>query len=105
MKVASISDPGRVRQLNEDSVHVDSGLGLLMVADGMGGHAGGEVASRIAVSTIAELLKNGLGNGDAGGLIRGAIGRAGDAIRARAEADPELHGMGTTLVLALCRGD
>ena len=76
-----------------------------MVADGMGGHAGGEVASRIAVSTIAGLLKSALGNGDAAGLIRAAIGQAGDAIRARAEAEPELHGMGTTLVLAICCGD
>ena len=105
MRVASITDTGRVRQLNEDSFYVDSGLGLLMVADGMGGHAGGEVASRIAVWTVAGALKDGLGNGNAGGVIRGAIGQAGDAIRARAQADPELYGMGTTLVLALCRGD
>jgi PPM family protein phosphatase len=105
MRVASITDPGRVRQLNEDSFYVDSGLGLLMVADGMGGHAGGEVASRIAITTIAEMLKTGLANGDADALIRGAIGQAGDAIRARAEEEPELHGMGTTLVLAVCGGD
>jgi serine/threonine protein phosphatase PrpC len=105
VRVASITDPGRVRRRNEDSLYVDSGLGLLMVADGMGGHAGGEVASRIAVSTIAETLKTGLASGDADGLIRGAIGQAGDAIRARAQAEPELYGMGTTLVLALCRGD
>ena len=105
MRVASITATGRVRQQNEDSFFVDSGLGLLIVADGMGGHAGGEVASSIAVATISGMLKTGLTSGDAGSLIRGAIEQAGEAIRARAETEPELYGMGTTLVLALCRGD
>ncbi|HTM52193.1 MAG TPA: protein phosphatase 2C domain-containing protein, partial [Bryobacteraceae bacterium] len=53
MKVASMTDQGRVRHSNQDSVFADVGMGLLIVADGMGGHKGGEVASRIAVETIS----------------------------------------------------
>jgi PPM family protein phosphatase len=105
MKVASMTDPGRVRKTHEDNFFADEALGLFIVADGMGGHAGGEVASRVAVATISELMKAGLTDGDADSLIRSAIDRANTAIRAQAEADPTLQGMGTTLVLAYCRGD
>src|SRR5260370_30903087 len=105
MKVASMTDAGLVRKTNEDSFFADARLGLLIVADGMGGHAGGEVASRVAVATISALLKAGTPDGNAGGLIRGAIEQANTAILAEAEADPALQGMGTTLVLAFCRGD
>jgi PPM family protein phosphatase len=108
MKVASMTDRGRVRKNNEDSFFADSGLGLLIVADGMGGHNGGEVASRIAVETIAGEIQARLGAGNGhdeiDGLIREAIGQANAQIRERAEGDPALDEMGTTLVLALCRG-
>jgi serine/threonine protein phosphatase PrpC len=105
MRVASRTDPGRVRRTNEDNFFADGGLGLLIVADGMGGHAGGEVASRVAIATISELMKARLTEADADSLIRSAIEEANTAIRAQAEADPKLQGMGTTLVLAFCRGD
>jgi serine/threonine protein phosphatase PrpC len=105
MRVASMTDPGRVRRSNEDSFFADGALGLFIVADGMGGHAGGEVASRVAIATIAELMKSRLTEADADGLIRSAIEQANTTIRAQAEADPTLQGMGTTLVLAFCRGD
>jgi serine/threonine protein phosphatase PrpC len=105
MKAASITDPGRVRRTNEDNLFADEALGLFIVADGMGGHAGGEVASRLAIATISELMKARLTEGDAESLIRSAIEQANALIHAQAEADPTLHGMGTTLVLALCRGD
>jgi serine/threonine protein phosphatase PrpC len=105
MKVASMSDQGKVRKTNEDSYFADSRLGLFIVADGMGGHAGGEVASRVAVATISELMLAGLEEDDSAALIRNAIEQANTAIRVQAEADPRLHGMGTTVVLAYCRGD
>ena len=105
MKVASLTDAGLVRKTNEDSLFADARLGLLIVADGMGGHAGGEVASRVAVTTISGLLKTGMPDGNAAGLIRGAIEQANIAILAEAEAHPALQGMGTTLVLAFCHGD
>src|SRR4051812_10321990 len=106
MKVASMTDPGLVRGSNEDCCFADGHLGLLIVADGMGGHKGGEVASRIAVDTISQLIRTGLGDGAVlDGLIRGAIQQADALIRAGSESDPALQGMGTTLVLALCRGD
>ncbi len=108
MKVASMTDPGRVRKANEDSLFADGRLGLLIVADGMGGHNGGEVASRIAVDTIAGLITARLEDpnepGDMDGLIRGAVKQADGRIRAQANGDPALQDMGTTLVLALCRG-
>jgi len=109
MKVASMTDPGRVRKTNEDSLFVDGRMGLLIVADGMGGHDGGEVASRIAVDTISDHIGSRLatpqGPADIDGLIRSAIGQADAQIRAQADGDPALHDMGTTLVLALCRGN
>src|SRR5579859_412749 len=98
MKVASMTDPGRVRKTNEDSFFADEALGLFIVADGMGGHAGGEVASRVAIAIISELMKAGSTDGDPDSLIRSAIDHANTAIRDQAEADPTLQGMGTTLV-------
>jgi Serine/threonine protein phosphatase len=105
MKVASMTDAGLVRKTNEDSFFADARLGLLIVADGMGGHAGGEVASRVAIATISELWKASEPDGNPGGLIRGAIEQANTAILAEAQAHPALQGMGTTLVLAFCSGD
>src|SRR5260370_26876894 len=108
MKVASMTDRGRVRKTNEDSFFVDGRLGLLIVADGMGGHNGGEVASRIAVDTISGLIaaelasSNGPENPDS--MIRHAVEQADARIREQADTAPDLHNMGTTLVLALCRG-
>ncbi|HTM51181.1 MAG TPA: protein phosphatase 2C domain-containing protein, partial [Bryobacteraceae bacterium] len=72
-------------------------------------HKGGEVASRIAVETISrrigERLQSGEGKSDPDDLIREAIREADDRIRGLAGADPALQDMGTTLVMALCRGD
>src|SRR3954467_1855107 len=57
VKFAALTDVGRVRDQNEDNFLVDKKLGLFVVADGMGGHAAGEVASALAVRTVHEEVK------------------------------------------------
>ena len=85
------SDTGRVRQANEDSYLVVDGL--FAVADGMGGHQAGEVASHLALETLqAEFTAAGTDV-----LVR-AVENANHALVSRSTADPELAGMGTTLV-------
>jgi serine/threonine protein phosphatase PrpC len=109
MKVAAKSDTGRVRTNNEDCLLVDEPLGLLVVADGMGGHAGGEVASAIAVSAIATYVKDHTARPEPADrtavLLQTAIRTADEAIRTHARVRRELHGMGTTVVVALCQGE
>ena len=63
---ASITDRGKKRQANEDAMIVEDGLGLYAVADGMGGHRAGDIASRIVVATIGDYIKKAVGsdNGD-----------------------------------------
>src|SRR3954471_997598 len=55
-EIASRTDPGRVRSANEDALRFDAGLGLAILADGMGGYAAGEIASRMAVDEIFDEL-------------------------------------------------
>jgi protein phosphatase len=109
LEVFSRSDQGRVREANEDCVYAGAREGLLIVADGMGGHAGGEVASAIAVRVIARSLQGAFGpeagfaEAETRRRLCEACRRADEAIRERAAADPALAGMGTTVVIALCR--
>jgi len=109
MKVAAMSDRGRMRTTNEDRLLVDPPLGLLIVADGMGGHAEGEVASALAVETIAAYVKGHLVGSPLAtqtpALLQAAIGTADRAIWAKACAHRALRGMGTTVVVALCHAD
>ncbi len=89
---------GRVRDTNQDSVHPDSGGRadgrlLIAVADGMGGHSGGEVASRDAMDAAVHLAGNAPG-------VDERILAANDAVLSHARADWNLAGMGTTMTLA-----
>jgi serine/threonine protein phosphatase PrpC len=111
-----MTDVGRVRDANEDSFLVDESIGLAIVADGMGGHAAGEVASSIAVQvcrdTIArerELLGryergDAVGRQDVLRLMEQAVQNACAAVYAEAQKDPTKRGMGTTLVALMLIG-
>ena len=105
MNIAYITDVGLVREGNEDSLYVGEDLGLLIVADGIGGHQAGEVASQMAVEIISLMLKMVLEKKDQiQKHILEAMYKANEEILAAAD-DPSLKGMGTTVVLALCKGD
>ncbi len=104
---AARTDVGIVRSGNEDNYLMLSDRGVFIVADGMGGHAAGEVASEMAVRLIARELGSlrGLSDDDAGARMRQAIRTANDAIFARTLAEHDKRGMGTTAtVMALLPG-
>lgn len=102
------TDVGLKRSSNEDSILIDEKLGLFIVADGMGGHEGGEVASSIAVKTAKDVIQNknyqkGISTEN---LIRRAFDEASQRIFHKSHVEsPELMGMGTTMILALLKGD
>ena len=91
------SDVGQLREINEDYPLVDERLALFAVADGMGGHQGGEVASRTAIEALRAAVASGL-------AINEAITRANEAVLKRAEGDADLAGMGTTMTAVVVVG-
>ncbi len=94
LRSGSASDVGRVRAINEDRA-LES-LSLYAVADGMGGHAGGEVAARTAIDALQAAFA---ASPSGEGLVE-AVRRANGAVWQRSLADPDLRGMGTTLIAA-----
>ncbi|MGH8822667.1 MAG: Stp1/IreP family PP2C-type Ser/Thr phosphatase [Rhodoferax sp.] len=106
------TDPGRVRDNNEDSVTFDASSGLAVLADGMGGYNAGEVASAMATTFIRSELGrwlNEAGHQTAARDVRRAmeicVDNANRAIFNAANANPQYAGMGTTLVLAVFQED
>ena len=95
LRYAARSDVGLVREGNEDSGY--AGPSLLMVADGMGGHAAGELASAIAVATVADLDVHPPRDQEILTSLGEAIGEVGDGIADVIDAEPEYTGMGTTV--------
>jgi len=95
LRYAARSDVGLIREGNEDSGY--AGPSLLMVADGMGGHAAGELASAIAVATVADLDVHPPEPSDVLGSLADAVADAGDAIAEVIGEDGDLTGMGTTV--------
>jgi protein phosphatase len=93
----SISHTGLVRGNNEDAVLVDGDHALFAVADGVGGHRGGEVASRTAI----EALRAGVAGGRS---VQDAITSANEAVIERARGDVDLTGMGTTMTALVVAG-
>jgi protein phosphatase len=107
------TDKGRVRRTNEDCFRIDRTHGLLVLADGMGGHNAGDVASRLAADTIVDLVRAGRADGPfardgsvsgGGTLLRNAIHAANRRVLDAARDVPDYSGMGTTIVAVLARG-
>jgi protein phosphatase len=113
VRCVGVTDTGKVREHNEDTIAVDPDIGLLVLADGMGGYNAGEVASGIAVKTIVNLVKESFEREDlrvldsATGLsrpsiiLRDAIQRANKIIFQTARTQAQCEGMGTTVVAAI----
>ncbi|MDP2496692.1 MAG: Stp1/IreP family PP2C-type Ser/Thr phosphatase [Candidatus Palauibacterales bacterium] len=101
---AAVSDRGRVRDSNEDSVLELPGDGLFAVADGMGGHAAGEVASRLAVETLEDRLAGDPSLPSAGRMAE-AVRDANRSILRDADENPGRSGMGTTLTALALEAD
>jgi PPM family protein phosphatase len=113
LQIVSKTHPGMVRAHNEDSVSVDAGAGLVVLADGMGGYNAGEVASGIAISvTTTEIarrlqfesaaVKHATTKEDnAVVLLRNNIQKANSSIYHASQSQPQYAGMGTTIVAAL----
>jgi protein phosphatase len=113
LQSASLTDPGRVRDHNEDCIESRPEIGLYVLADGMGGYNAGEVASGMATSLISDGLQDAwnpkdaerMGRDEAKAtterLAREQIARANSAIFTTSQNNPECAGMGTTLVVTL----
>jgi protein phosphatase len=115
LRVVGLTDTGKIREHNEDTIAVDPDIGLLVLADGMGGYNAGEVASGMAVETIVKQVKDQIEDADLdlsaqdgeSGLsrpsiiLRDAIRSANESIYQRAHTEANCHGMGTTVVAAL----
>ena len=100
-EAAGGSDVGRLRKGNEDTLRMDADRGIFLVADGMGGHAAGEIASDLAATTTEQTLTIAVDVGVAGGgiatAIREAFLRSYAAIVECCRSSPHTRGMGTTL--------
>lgn len=97
------TDIGRKRKTNQDSFHLSLEKKLFVVADGMGGHNGGDIASQMAVKILPEYVaKN--AEMDPVNLLTGSIKESNRSIKHFGETHPELVGMGTTIVSFLFRG-
>lgn len=106
LKTFSVTNIGRKRKLNQDYVYtsetpVGSLPNLFIVADGMGGHRAGDYASKLAVTTMVEAIGN-MEAGEPAAILGRAVDQANAAVYESAEETPELEGMGTTVVAAVC---
>lgn len=101
LQVCAISDVGLSRNNNEDSYSTDAELGLFVVADGMGGHAAGEIASKIAIESCQTKIQS-VSEDPPLKQISAAIKQANRDIESAAGSNESWKGMGTTLSLLLC---
>lgn len=109
--IMGLTDTGIVRNKNEDAIGYDSALGLVVLADGMGGHRGGEIASAMTVDTVIDKLQQSLPEVSPGEVdeasgfsresicIQNAVVEANQQVYQAAESNPDHKGMGTTVVV------
>ena len=115
--IASLSDTGKRRPHNEDSILSDSDAGVVILADGLGGHNAGEVASAMAVAVTHEQILEGLKDVEANHIdentgltavseiIKQAVTQANSDIYAKSQREIECQGMGTTIVVCVFHDD
>lgn len=108
---------GRVREHNEDAMFADMDIGLIVLADGMGGYNAGEVAAELAIKSVTDMVRAGVGRehrsavDDSSGLMRQSIVLRNSIIRANkiiwqtAQSQPQCRGMGTTIAACLFHDD
>jgi len=113
IEITGLTDVGSVRDHNEDAISTETSLGLAILADGMGGHRGGEVASAITVSTIYDTLTEKLKKLNEGGIdektgysmesitVHDAIELANSNVFDSSSENSQYRGMGTTVVVVL----
>jgi PPM family protein phosphatase len=113
LEIVRLSDVGQRRDHNEDAVASDAEIGLVVLADGMGGYKAGEVASEIAILTIVAELKEAMSGIEPGQidaatglqaeshLVTDAVAKANESIYSVSQTQPQCAGMGTTLVVGL----
>jgi len=112
LEIVSRTDPGMVRAHNEDAVYANSGLGMAILADGMGGYNAGEVASGMVTTLLGSELEKAFkqpetrlidqdGRQQTRSLLEAEISRANNAVYQAAQSQPQYAGMGTTLVMAV----
>ena len=112
LDIAGLTHSGLVRTHNEDAIKIDAEIGLVILADGLGGYKAGEIASGIAVNFISEQLHQVFLDKSTkcdqiaiNQLLIGVIGQANSAIYQMAQSQSQYTGMGSTLVVALFYGD
>lgn len=112
VRIAGFTDTGLKRQLNEDHIGFDQELGIAVLADGMGGHQSGEIASHMAVESVLEQLQSmckpkpteSITGSQLLDYVSNTISFSNSMIYQAAEAVDEHRGMGTTLVAVMIQG-
>lgn len=97
------SDPGKIRTSNEDSYVANVPGAIFLVADGMGGHAAGEIASQMAAATVEEVLSAGEPGFSTEQILQFAVQKANASVFETQRVKPECRGMGSTLTALIFR--
>ena len=107
IRMAGATDIGRKRKGNQDSIFFDEAHGLGVVADGIGGRKGGEIASSIAVNSMKKAFQSAdsIRHGEVNSFLISSVDQLNSDILARGHAEPEISGMGTTMNCLAFVGD